>query len=155
MGASLGHTTPFARVVYTYPAFVEAIRDRTADMEISRLEIDRIAGLPPGYSGKVLSRNSIKRVGMHSLGPLLETLGLIIMIVEDPAARDRTLARRAPVDAANQRFGNKSNSPKLLSNVESIKLAAHQNSKPAPVSRAHLRVIQGKRKNPNSGRRYG
>lgn len=149
MGASLG-TTPFARVVYTYEAFIEAVRDRTADLEISRLELDRIAGLPLGYAGKILSRNQVKRVGMHSLGPLLETLGLIIMIVEDPAARDRTLARRAPVDVSNQRFGNKCNSPKLLSNVESIKLAAHQNSKPAPVSRAHLRVVRSKR-----GGKYG
>jgi hypothetical protein len=151
MGATLGRTTPFARVVYHYPAFIEAIRDRTADLEISRLETDRIAGLPMGYSGKVLSRNPVKRIGLHSLGPLLETLGLIVMIVEDPAARDRTLARRAPVDVANQRFGNKCNSPKLLSNVESIKLASHQNSEPAPVSRAHLRVVQGKRR----GGKYG
>src|ERR1700730_17422497 len=144
MDANFGSTTPFARVVYHYPAFIEAIRDRTVDLQISRLEIDRIAGLPIGFSGKALSRNPVKRIGLHSLGPLLETLGLIIMIVEDPAARDRTLARRARVDVANQRFGNKCNSPKLLSNVESIKLAGHQNSEPAPVSRAHLRIVRSK-----------
>ena len=101
MGANLGSTTPFARVVYHYPAFIEAIRDRTVDLQISRLEIDRISGLPQGFSGKALSRNPVKRIGLRSLGPLLETLGLILMIVEDPAARDRTLARRAPfVDCA-------------------------------------------------------
>jgi hypothetical protein len=144
--------TPFARVVYHYPAFIEAIRDRTVDLQISRLEIDRIAGLPTGFSGKALSLNPVKRIGLRSLGPLLEALGLIIMIVEDPAARDRTLARRAPVDVNNQRFGNKCNSKASLK-IESIesraKLAAPQRSEP-PVSRAHLRVVQSKR-----GGKYG
>jgi hypothetical protein len=144
MGANLGSTTPFARVVYHYAAFIEAIRDRTVDLQISRLEIDRIAGLPQGFSGKALSRNPVKRIGLASLGPLLETLGLIIMIVEDPAARDRTLARRAPVDVNNQRFDNKCNSKQLP------KIAAPQNDT-LPVSRAHLRVVQGKRR----GSKYG
>src|SRR5260370_18376143 len=96
--------TPFARVVYHYPAFIEAIRDRTVDLQISRLEIDRIAGLPTGFSGKALSRNPVKRIGLVSLGPLLEALGLIVMIVEDPAPRDRTLARPAPVILTIHRF---------------------------------------------------
>src|SRR5882672_12690424 len=98
MDSTVGRATPFARVVYHYPGFIEAIRDRTVDLGISRLETDRIAGLPTGFCGKVLSHNPVKRIGLASLGPLLETLGLIVMIVEDPAARDRTLARRAPVD---------------------------------------------------------
>jgi hypothetical protein len=150
MGANLGRTTPFARVVYHYSAFIEAIRDRTVDLQISRLEIDRIAGLPQGFSGKALSRNPVKRIGLRSLGPLLETLGLIMMIVEDPAARDRTLARRAPVDVNNQRFGNKSNCKPSLSieKVESVKITVAQRTEP-PVSRAHLRVIQSK------GRKFG
>ena len=145
--------TPFARVVYHYPAFIDAIRDRTADLEISRLEIDRIAGLPVGYSGKLLSHTPVKRVGMHSLGPLLETLGLIIMIVEAPAARDRTLARRDPVCISNQRFGNKCHSkpsPKIESIESRAKLAAPRTNEPPPVSRAHLRVVQSKR-----GGKYG
>jgi hypothetical protein len=116
MGANLGSTTPFARVVYHYAAFIEAMRDRSVDLQISRLEIDRISGLPQGFSGKVLSRNPVKRIGLHSLGPLLETLGLIIMIVEDPAARDRTLARRVRVDVNNQRFDNKCNSRGIVEN---------------------------------------
>jgi hypothetical protein len=143
--------TPFARVVYHYPAFIEAIRDRTVDLGISRLETDRIAGLPTGFCGKALSRNPVKRIGLASLGPLLETLGLIIMIVEDPAARDRTLARRAPVDVKNQRFGNRSNCKPSIESIESpVKLAAPQRTDP-PVARAHLRVVQGKRR----GSKYG
>jgi hypothetical protein len=145
-------TTPFARVVYHYPGFIDAIRERTVDLEISRFEIDRIAGLPIGYSGKLLSLNPVKRVGFHSLGPLLETLGLIIMIVENPAARDRTLARRDPVCVSNQRFGNKCNSPLKIESIKSrAKLAApRRENKPPPVSRAHLRVVQNKR-----GGKYG
>ena len=67
-------TTPFARVVYHYPGFIEAIRDRAVDLGLSRLETDRIAGLPTGFSGKVLSRNPVKRIGLASLGPLLQDL---------------------------------------------------------------------------------
>src|SRR5258708_13734111 len=109
MGANFGSTTPFARVVYHYPAFIEAIRDRTVDLQISRLEIDRIAGLPTGFSGKALSLTPVKRIGLASLGPLLETLGLFIMIVEVPPARHPTLARPAPVAAKNQPFATKRN----------------------------------------------
>ena len=87
---------------------------------------------------------------------LLETLGLIIMIVEDPAARDRTLARRDPVCISNQRFGNKCHSkpsPKIESIESRAKLAApRENKPPPPATRAHLRVIQNRR---GSGSKYG
>jgi hypothetical protein len=66
---------------------------------------------------------------------------------------------RKKVDPSNQRFGNKNNSRSSL-NVESIepaqiepvitacepaKLATPQQDKPAPVSPAHLHVVQSKR----------
>jgi len=95
------------------------------------------------------THNPVKRVGFHSLGPLLETLGLIIMIVEDPAARDRTLARRTVVDASNQRFGNKCHSkpPLKIESIESrAKLPAPRTNEPPPVSRAHLRVVGSRRR---------
>ncbi|WMT78747.1 hypothetical protein [Bradyrhizobium sp. Ash2021] len=117
-------------------------------MEIARLELDRIAGLATGHAGKLLSRSPVKRMGMQSLGPILQTLGLIIMVVEDPAARDKTLARRTPVYAPNVRNGNTCNSKKQLPPPE-----APTKEKPAlrlvstePPSRSHLRVIQPRRK---------
>jgi hypothetical protein len=116
------------------------MRDRTVDLEISRAETDRIAGLADGHSGKLLSENPVKTFGLKSLGDMLGALGLILMVVEDPAARDRTLARREPVEARNQRFGSKNANTKPSAKN---KVAAPQRSEP-PVSHAHLRVIQSR-----------
>jgi hypothetical protein len=74
----------------------------------------------------------------HSLESMLSVLGLKILLIEDEAATARTLALRTPVDRANQRFNNISRlTPKLL--------PPHSQSA-APSSRAHLRVVQSKRK---------
>jgi len=116
-------------------------------LAISRLEIDRLAGLPAGYSGKLLGKEGgalkPKRMWPASLEAILGTLGLQIIIVEDYAATSKTLSRRVPVDHANQRFDNKCNSKTVP------KLAAP--AKAPAESRAHLRVIQGKRR----GSKYG
>jgi hypothetical protein len=79
-----------------------------------------------------------------SLEAILSTLGLQIIIIEDHAATSRTLSRRVPVDHANQRFNDKCNSNPVP------QLAAPQ-KEPGAASRAHLRVVQGKR----SGSKYG
>ena len=81
-----------------------------------------------------------------SLEAILGTLGLQIIVIEDYAATSRTLSRRVPVDHANQRFDNKCNS-------KTVPQLAAPAKEPAPVSRAHLRVIQGKRR--GSKRAYG
>ncbi len=46
---------------------------------------------------------------MASLGPVLQSLGLMLVVIEDPSARDKTLACREPFDATNRRVGNKCN----------------------------------------------
>lgn len=112
------------------------------------MEIDRLAGLPAGYSGKLLGKEGgsrkEKRMWPTCLEVILGTLGLQIIIIEDYAATSRTLSLRLPVDHANQRFDNKCNSkqmPKLAAPVAEL----------APASHAHLRVFQGKRR----GSKYG
>ncbi|MEY9384645.1 hypothetical protein ABIF93_002902 [Bradyrhizobium japonicum] len=114
--------TPFARFVPDYDALVGALRERSEQMEIARLELDRLSGLADGYAGKVLSPTRIKSIG-SSLGPLLQTLGLILVVVEDPAARDKTLARRTPFDASNRRVGNHCNSKKSPAAARSVAAA--------------------------------
>jgi len=81
-----------------------------------------------------------------SLDAILGTLGLRILIIEDEAAAARTIARREPVDCANQRFGNVCRiSAKLLPPPQA-------DSSPAPPpTHAHLRVVQSKRR----GSKYG
>jgi hypothetical protein len=137
-----------ARPVLGYKGLVETCRQRADELAISRLEIDRLAGLPAGYSAKLLGKGNgetkQKRMWPAGLEAILGTLGLQIIIIEDHAATSKTLSRRIPVDQCNQRFDNKCNSKQLP------KLAAPQD-KTLPVSRAHLRVIQGKRR----GSKYG
>jgi hypothetical protein len=89
-----------------------ACRARADELELSRLEIDRLGGLPSGYAGKLLGKDGAapgrkhKKMWPIALESMLGVLGLKILLIEDDAATARTLALRTPVDRANQRFGN-------------------------------------------------
>jgi hypothetical protein len=107
MGANIG------RPISDYRTLVETCRARADELELSRAEIDRISGLPEGYSGKLLSKGHSEQSGKAkkkmwptSFELMLGALGLQVIIIEDPAATARTLAMRTPVDRSNQRFGN-------------------------------------------------
>ena len=78
---------PFARFVTDYPGLIDVVGERTEQMEIARLELDRIAGLSSGHSGKLFSKAPRKNLGIISLGPVLQTLGLVLCVLEDPATR--------------------------------------------------------------------
>ena len=136
-------STCIARPVTGYKGLVETCRQRANELALSRLEIDRLAGLPMGYSAKLLGNDDgvprKKRMWPASLEAILGTLGLQLIVVEDPVATSRTLSRRVPVDHCNQRFDNKCNS-------KTVPQLAPPQKEPAAASRAHLRVIQGKRR---------
>ena len=151
MGAMLG------RIVSDYDGLVKICQQRAAELEISRSGIDYISGLTTGHAGKILGSKQKKKMGPVSLGLMLETLGLKLLIIEDEAATARTLALRKPVQISNQRLGNRSNSkPLCIESAEPVKIAAPKNEPPAPASRVHLRVIQSKPKGRVYGRRrYG
>jgi hypothetical protein len=104
MAANLG------RMISDYRGLIETCRQRADELGISRLEIDRIGGLPSGYAGKLLGRDGggprQKKMWPVALESMLGVLGLKILLIEDDAATARTLALRTPVDRANQRFGN-------------------------------------------------
>jgi hypothetical protein len=104
MGANLGRT------ISDYRTLVETCRQRADELGLSRLEIDRLGGLPTGYAGKLLGKDGEggrkKKMWPVSLEAMLGVLGLKILLIEDDAATARTLALRTPVDRANQRFGN-------------------------------------------------
>jgi hypothetical protein len=105
MGAILG------RLIGDYRGMVETCRQRSDELSISRLELDRLAGLPPGYSGHLLGKGfdkgkKQKRMWPAGLESMLGVLGLKILLIEDEAATARTLSLRTPVDRKNQRPGN-------------------------------------------------
>jgi hypothetical protein len=143
----------FARPCKDYSELICGLRDRAAALELSRQETDDIAGFHDGYASKLLAAAPARMLGRVSLGPTLQTLGLCILLVEDTAATARTIAKRTPVDASNQRMGNKNARAKrslIVEPVEITTIAAAPQSEPPPASRAHLRVVQGKR-----GGKYG
>jgi hypothetical protein len=120
MGATLGRTFT------DYRTLVETCRQRAEELKISRLEIDRLAGLPEGYSSKLLGKKAVDDVGFPqkksskkmwpvALESMLGVLGLKVILIVDDAATARTLALRERVDVRQQRFGNVSRiTPKLL-----------------------------------------
>jgi hypothetical protein len=156
MGAMLG------RIISDYRSVVEVCQQRAVELEISREEIDRLAGFTGGYAGKLLGNgNSVrpKRLWPIGLESILGVLGLKILLIEDEAATARTLARRAPVQSSHQRFGNTSNCKSLI--ADSTKTANPTYAAHAPVpsappvpspapkapeqSHSHLHIIQFKR----------
>jgi hypothetical protein len=97
------------RAIGDYRTLVETFRQRANELELSRAELDRLAGFSNGYSGQLLSPGKAKtpkHMGPMSLENMLATLGLKIVLIEDEAATAHTLARRVPVDHSQQRFGN-------------------------------------------------
>ncbi len=66
---------PLAEIV-DYDTLIVAPRARADELEISRETISGVAGLSDRYASKVLSLRRIRRIGLESLGPLLDVLGL-------------------------------------------------------------------------------
>ena len=64
---------------------IDVLRQRADQLAVPRLEIDRVAGLQNGYSAKVLSVTSGKRLGLRAMEALIPTLGLTMVAVKIPA----------------------------------------------------------------------
>src|SRR5437588_3167038 len=77
-----------------YSGFVDALRVRKAELQISGYTIYSVAGLPMGYSQKILGPGkAVRRIGMKSLGDLLGALGVRLQMIEDAAALARIANR--------------------------------------------------------------
>lgn len=73
-------------VVRTYDDLVLAFRERAEELEYRRQTIDDIARLADGHSSKLLAYPPLKILGRVSLGPMLEALGLTIILMDNPEA---------------------------------------------------------------------
>lgn len=83
-----------ARLIADYNEYVTAIRERVDELGISRLELDRHAGLASGHSGKLLGARRVKKFGFVSLGLVLGAVGCKLILVEDAVQTARILACR-------------------------------------------------------------
>jgi hypothetical protein len=77
-----------------YPDFVQAVRDRVADLGIHGTRFDGLAGWAEGYLSKLTAQRPVRRIGMTSMGPLLSAMGVKLVMIEDPAGTARL--RRLP-----------------------------------------------------------
>jgi hypothetical protein len=129
-----------------YGTLIESCRVRCDQLALSRAELDRLSGLPDGYSAKLLGRDGCgprqKRVWPVSLDVMLRALGLAVILIEDEAATARTLALRTPVQSNQQRFGN-------ISRISATLLPPPSQ----PVSPPLLTVVAAKRS--ARGGKYG
>lgn len=73
--------------VRSMPELVAALRARRDELQITHETIDSIAEWPAGYAGKLLAPTPIKNLGWLSLGLALNTLGIKLVVVEDPEQR--------------------------------------------------------------------
>jgi hypothetical protein len=79
--------------VRCYHGLIEALRSRVNELKVAYDTVDRVAGLPQRYTGKLLNPTNGRSLGAISLEPLLATLGLKILLVEDQQAYDRVKHR--------------------------------------------------------------
>jgi hypothetical protein len=85
-----------ARMISSYDELIAAIRDRVDEMDISRHELDFLAGLATGHSGKLLGPKRVKAFGKVTLGPTLGAIGCKLLLVEDAEQTAKIRARARP-----------------------------------------------------------
>jgi len=87
---------PVGGFIAEYADLIEICRARAELLDLTRLETDRLAGLADGHAGHLLSRTFSKVFGPVTLLPVLQTLGLRMLLVEDPELTAHTLRCREP-----------------------------------------------------------
>ena len=71
-------------VVHDYNGLITALRARQAELEITNETLDHVAGITPGYAGKLFSPKPIRSMGPMSLWAILGCLGLRLTVETDP-----------------------------------------------------------------------
>lgn len=81
------------RVVRDYDDLHDGLRARAEELKLSRETIDVLTGLPDRYCSKILAPVPIKALGRVSLGPMLQAMGLMILLCEDTEMLERMSKR--------------------------------------------------------------
>jgi hypothetical protein len=79
-----------------YDGLHRILRDRAEELNVSRCTLDTISGLTWGHSSKLLSPKPLKKLGAVSLGLMLQSLGLKLVVVEDAESLRRISAKLVP-----------------------------------------------------------
>lgn len=81
----------------SYAGLLDLLRKRSAEIGMTRLELDDAAGLTNGHASKLLSSIPIKGFGPQTLGPVLTALGCRITLEVDEEMLARITKRIAPL----------------------------------------------------------
>lgn len=114
-----------------------ALRRRADALEVSRLNLDELCGLPAGYVSKLLAPKCMKAVGPISLGALLGVMGCKLVLEEDPGAFAR-IRRRLKKRSAHQvrPMGSMVRAPWLFSCENAREISAVQMLKTTAAARS-------------------
>jgi hypothetical protein len=79
-----------------YRGLQNLLRERAEALNISRNTLDEIGGFAAGHSSKLLAPGLLKNLGPVTLGLMLQSLGVRLVLVEDAAALERISPRLRP-----------------------------------------------------------
>ena len=86
-----------------YPGLLAALRSRVNELGINGQRFDEFAGLPEGYLSKLVGANPVRRIGMVSMGPLFDALGIRAVLIENGDYTKRLRNRLKPNNASFRR----------------------------------------------------
>jgi hypothetical protein len=102
----LGHGANGGRIVgefADYAGMLDTLRSRVQELQIQGERFEDFSGLPTGYLSKLIGVRPVRRIGMTSLGPLFNALGIYCIVVENPIATERLKNRLRPRNNAYMR----------------------------------------------------
>jgi hypothetical protein len=90
-----------------YRDLVVALRHRIVELGTHMAAVGEVAGLPTGYTAKVLSLGrATPALGRISMGPILQTLGLKLALVADGKALAKVIDRLPPRGTRGPKLGD-------------------------------------------------
>jgi hypothetical protein len=89
--------------VRDYDQLIAALRDRVSKLGVTCESVDHVSGLPQRYTNKLLSRHPVRMFGRRSLGPVLQSLGVKLVLTLDAESDFEKLRQRlSPVKNAGR-----------------------------------------------------
>jgi hypothetical protein len=113
-----------------YSGLVSALRERSAELGVTRENLDALSGVQSGYSAKLLSAVPMKSLGRVSLGPILQSLGCAILLIEDQDALRRVQHRFGAPERKPKRSGATHDVVKFA--VSRLECSAARVARPVP-----------------------
>jgi hypothetical protein len=82
-----------------YEDLQAALRERSAELGMTRIALDAKAGLADGHASKLLAPAQPKRFGWTSLPLVLQALGVRLALLNDDESKFGPVGRPEPIDA--------------------------------------------------------